>query len=338
MLIHSPSDSEYYTIGKLDSPNDLVYCSLRDAEMIQAEQTEVFPTWMSGYFCNHKPIVRAAFEATSLAAFCSGIVIEWDANEASDPSYYSQGNPSGDHVSGRGSALHDNKRGRTKKKEKKEKGRGGRKIDLVPADGLNHMHALTTLHGTFSREEISDVESTKDHRYWRRNGQGCAPDINTHWYSLSTDLNPDWDQTHVFQPELKAYWKGLVEKYDIVGNVRLHTKVVGATWDNRRQLYCVQLHDVQSGRKWTEEAQAIVSATGVVDVPYYPEELKGIYESFKGEHFHSARWNHSVDLQNKRVAVIGNGCSASQFVPVIAADPTTQIVSFCRTPNWLLPK
>lgn len=140
--------------------------------------------------------------------------------------------------------------------------------------------------------------------------QGCASDIGTHWYSLSTDLNAEWDETHVSQPKLKAYWKGLATKYNINSNMRFHTKVVEAVWDNRRQAYRVQVLDTLNKETRTEYANAIVSAVGVLDVPFFPPELKGVHDTFKGEHFHSARWDHSVDLRNKRVAIIGSGCSA----------------------------
>ncbi|KAH8100398.1 FAD/NAD-P-binding domain-containing protein [Cristinia sonorae] len=166
---------------------------------------------------------------------------------------------------------------------------------------------------------------------------GCASDIGTHWYTLSSDLNPDWDRTHVPQPQLKAYWKRLAAKYDIGGHITYLTKVVAAEWDPERQIYRVELLDLRSGETRTEYAKVVISAIGVLDTPHYPEDLKGIQTTFKGEHFHSARWNWDVDLHNKRVAVIGNGCSAAQFVPVISEDPTTQVLSFCRTPSWIFP-
>lgn len=90
----------------------------------------------------------------------------------------------------------------------------------------------------------------------------------------------------------------------------LLTKVVGAEWDASRQLYRVEVQDVRSGIIRVDYANAIISALGILDVPHHPEELKGIHNKFEGEHFHSARWDHDVSLQNKRVAVIGNGCSA----------------------------
>ena len=144
--------------------------------------------------------------------------------------------------------------------------------------------------------------------------QGCASDVATHFYSYSRELNPDWKLTHVYQPDLKAYWKRLATKHDVLRHIRFNTKVLGAQWDVSKQVYRIELVDVQTGKTRTEYANALVSAIGSLDVPHFPEELKGIRDAFKGEHFHSARWDHSVSLRNKRVAVIGNGCSALVFI------------------------
>lgn len=143
-----------------------------------------------------------------------------------------------------------------------------------------------------------------------RPDQGCACDIATHWYSYSEELNPDWDHSHVYQPVLKAYWKGIAEKYGIVRHVRFFSKVLGADWDIQRQMYRVEVLDVRNGDTHVEYANAVVSAVGFLNQPYFVENLKGVRDTFKGEHFHSARWDHSVDLRHKRVAVIGNSNSA----------------------------
>ena len=137
--------------------------------------------------------------------------------------------------------------------------------------------------------------------------------------------------------------------------------MVSVDWNNKRQLYKVQSEDVKTKEVFFDEAQAVISAIGILCVPHYPAELSSI-EAFEGEHFHSARWDHSVDLHNKRVAVIGNSCSAcvfsfffclfvwyrahfvdvfdvfdtAQIVPAITEDPTTRVINFCRTPFWYL--
>ncbi|TCD60400.1 hypothetical protein EIP91_010226 [Steccherinum ochraceum] len=166
---------------------------------------------------------------------------------------------------------------------------------------------------------------------------GAASDVRAHWYSLSTDLNPDWETSNIGHVQLKAYWKGLITKYALEKCVYLNTSVLSAQWNSDRQIYHIQVEDRVAGKSRIVTANAVISAIGSLDVPHYPAELKGIQEKFRGAHFHSARWDHSVDLKNKRVAVIGNGCSAIQLVPFLSEDPTTHVTSFCRTPSWLLP-
>ncbi|TCD67926.1 hypothetical protein EIP91_011790 [Steccherinum ochraceum] len=183
-------------------------------------------------------------------------------------------------------------------------------------------------------EEADDVGGT-----WHLNTYpGCACDIATHWYSYSEELNPDWDHSHVYQPVLKAYWKGLAERYGITRHVCFFSRVLGAAWDTQQQMYRVEVLDVRNGDTQVEYTNAIVSAVGFLNQPYFAENLKGVRDTFKGEHFHSARWDHSVDLRHKRVAVIGNSNSASQFLPIITNDPTTQVTSFYRTSRWIIPE
>lgn len=108
---------------------------------------------------------------------------------------------------------------------------------------------------------------------------------------------------------MKEYWKELAVKYSLHNQLVLNRRVVSVDWDNKRQLYKVQTEDVRSKEVFVEEAQVVISAIGILDVPHHPPELSSI-TTFKGEHFHSARWADSVDLRNKRVAVIGNSCTA----------------------------
>lgn len=82
-------------------------------------------------------------------------------------------------------------------------------------------------------------------------------------------------------------------------------------------------------------APVLISALGFLEVPNF-STIPGIH-TFKGEYFHSARWKYDIELRNRRVAVIGNGASSTQFLPAISKEPSTTITQFCRTPNYLLP-
>ncbi|KAF9564392.1 FAD/NAD(P)-binding domain-containing protein [Agrocybe pediades] len=173
---------------------------------------------------------------------------------------------------------------------------------------------------------------------WRDNTYpGCGSDVPAHWYSLSTDLNPKWQSYYATQPELRAYWEELWHKHDLVRHTVLNSTVVNAEWSNDAQRYTVDIQDTRTGEKKQVEAEVMFYAIGGFQAPLYPKDLHGL-ESFKGESFHSARWRHDVVLRKKRVGVIGNGCSAAQLIPEIARDPTVQVVNFCRTPQWFVPR
>ena len=138
--------------------------------------------------------------------------------------------------------------------------------------------------------------------------KGCSSDVPVHYYSLSTDLNPWWNGTHATQPEFHAYLKSLVVKHRLHDRISFYSKLVSAEWDGEEQMYRLVIEDVRTGTTKTTSANVVISAIGGFDRPIYPD-IQGI-SKFKGISFHSARWNHDVDLSGKKIAVIGNGCSA----------------------------
>ncbi|KAH9051293.1 FAD/NAD-P-binding domain-containing protein [Lactarius deliciosus] len=166
---------------------------------------------------------------------------------------------------------------------------------------------------------------------WR----GCASDVPVHFYSLSTDLKSDWTRSHGTQPEILEYMRKVTDKYGLRKHCRFHTSLDKAEWDAAANVWRIETRDVRTGETQVTRATAIVSAIGVLVVPKYPT-LQGI-ESFKGEVFHSARWRHDVNLHGKRVGVLGNGSSASQFIPIISKDPTVSVINFARTKMWFIP-
>lgn len=179
-------------------------------------------------------------------------------------------------------------------------------------------------------ENASEVGGT-----WRDNTYpGCASDVAMPLYSLSTDLH-DWTHTHGLQPAIHAYWIGLARKYELYPHIAFNHAVISAEWDSAAQVYRILTRNTITGEVKTVTANILISAVGILEVPKYAS-IRGVGE-FKGEMFHSARWNETVKLSGKRVAVIGNGASATQFVPIISQDPAVQVIQFCRTPNWLMP-
>ncbi|TFK40444.1 hypothetical protein BDQ12DRAFT_648979 [Crucibulum laeve] len=180
-------------------------------------------------------------------------------------------------------------------------------------------------------EKAGDLGGT-----WRDNVYpGCSSDVAMYLYSLSTDLNPNWNSTYGYQPEILAYLKELAVKYSILPHIVFNCNVLEASWDDSAQLYQITAQDLPLDTIRHITAQVVISAIGVLEIPKLPE-IPGITK-FTGPIFHSARWNSNIDLRGKRVAVIGNGASATQFIPAISKLPGIKVTQFCRTPNWYLP-
>jgi 4-hydroxyacetophenone monooxygenase len=162
---------------------------------------------------------------------------------------------------------------------------------------------------------------------------GCRVDNPNHMYSYSFEPNHDFPQFYSTQPVLLAYFRGIAEKYDLRPRIRFQTEVEEARFDEVRAIWRVSVRTADGGRE-SLEANALITATGQLNRPRYPD-IPG-REDFAGPSFHSARWRNDVELDGKRVAVIGTGASAFQFVPEIA--PTVgRLEIFQRTPPWTLP-
>ncbi|MGF0314082.1 flavin-containing monooxygenase [Rhodococcus sp. IEGM1428] len=166
---------------------------------------------------------------------------------------------------------------------------------------------------------------------WRENTYpGCACDVPSHLYSLSGEPNPYWSKMWSGQPEIFAYLRSLADKCDVRRSVRFGSTCSGGYWNERQARWHVSTAE---GDEYI--AQFLVSGVGALHIPNIPT-LPGI-ENFTGKAFHSARWDHEVDLTGKRVAVIGTGASAVQFVPEIAGR-VAQLQLYQRTPAWVLPR
>ncbi|MGH8355267.1 MAG: flavin-containing monooxygenase [Pseudomonas sp.] len=166
---------------------------------------------------------------------------------------------------------------------------------------------------------------------WRVNHYpGCACDVQSHLYSFSFEPNPDWTRMFARQPEIRAYLESCAQKHGLLEKTQLNSEITRLAWDDQSGLW--HLHDAQ-GNHYT--AQAVISGMGGLSTPAYPQ-LPGI-ERFAGKLFHSQQWDHGYDLAGKRVAVIGTGASAIQFVPQIQPQ-VARLDLYQRTPPWIMPK
>ena len=161
---------------------------------------------------------------------------------------------------------------------------------------------------------------------------GCQVDSANHLYNYILEPNTQWSNHFSGRRELFKYFNGVVEKYGLREHLRLNCPVKRADYDEATGQWTVTVE--QDGIQEKLVANAVISAVGQLNIPKYPE-VQGV-GSFSGISFHSARWEHEHDLSGKRVAVIGTGCSAVQFVPEIA-DDCEELKIFQRSPPWLLP-
>jgi 4-hydroxyacetophenone monooxygenase len=176
-------------------------------------------------------------------------------------------------------------------------------------------------------EKNADVGGT-----WYENSYpGCRVDTPNHMYCYSFEPGHAWPDHYSRQEVLLDYFRGVADKYDLRSCIRFGTKVDEARWDEASASWRLALSGRHAG---TVTADAVVSAVGQLNQPKLPD-IPGI-DAFRGPSFHSARWRHDVRLAGKRVAVIGTGASAFQFVPEIAPDVAALTV-FQRTPPWLGP-
>lgn len=165
---------------------------------------------------------------------------------------------------------------------------------------------------------------------WRDNSYpGCGCDVPSALYSYSFAPNPRWSRFFAPQGEIKDYTRRTAEEFGVMDRVRLRHELLEARWVDDQKLWRLQ---TSAGVYW---AQFVVMASGPMHVPVLPQ-IKGM-DTFTGVHFHSARWNHGYELRGKRVAVIGSGASAIQFVPQIA-PLVERLTLFQRTAPWVLPK
>ena len=162
---------------------------------------------------------------------------------------------------------------------------------------------------------------------------GCRVDVANSFFSYSFAQKSDWPNHYSTQPALLAYFRECAERFELRKLIRFKTEVLSAAWQEDRSLWRIRVRKAD-GAEELIEASALISAVGQLNQPKLPE-IAG-RDRFRGPSFHSARWEHSVDLTGKRVAVIGTGATAAQFVPVIA-EHTAQLDIYQRTPNWLLP-
>ena len=159
---------------------------------------------------------------------------------------------------------------------------------------------------------------------------GLHCDVPSELYSLGYAPKPDWSRTYAPQAEIREYLEDVATRFNILDHVQLNTEVSDARWTESEGYWVVS---TAAGERY--HARVLVAAPGFIgeaEMPEFPGQ-----KHFKGTIFHSGMWNHQHDLRGERVAVIGCGASAIQFLPAIQ-PLAKEVISLQRTPSWVLPK
>lgn len=167
--------------------------------------------------------------------------------------------------------------------------------------------------------------------WWENTYPGARVDVGNHFYCYSFEP-AQWSEFFARQPELQAYFAGVADRHGLAADIRFNTEVLGAAWDDDSG-WTVTVR-TPGGDRETLEARAVISAVGQLNQSFVPD-IPGA-ENFAGPAFHTARWDHDVDLAGKDVVMIGAGASGFQVAPAIA--PTVgRLTIFQRSAQWMFP-
>lgn len=164
---------------------------------------------------------------------------------------------------------------------------------------------------------------------WRENTYpGVACDVPSHAYTYSFEPNPDWSSHFPSGAEIHQYFEGVIRKYDVAQYIRYNEAVTHSIYSDEDDQWTLT-----SSLGNTYTADLVFSATGILHHPVIPQ-LAGL-DKFAGPAFHSSHWDHSIDLENKRIGIVGTGSTASQILPELVNKKGTQVTVFQRTPQWI---
>ncbi|KND86419.1 Baeyer-Villiger monooxygenase [Tolypocladium ophioglossoides CBS 100239] len=208
---------------------------------------------------------------------------------------------------------------------------------LIIGAGMSGLGLAVQLIRQYNTRNFELIEKTErvGGTWWLNSYPGCGCDVPSHFFSYSFALNPNWSQKFALQPEIEQYFNDVASKYDIQQHVRFRSVVKSAHWDEIPGMWIVTIQNIADGSIYQRRCKILVSAVGALSIPKQCD-IAGA-SSFQGSMFHSARWDHSFDWKDKDVVVIGNGCSATQIVPVISDGPgaVRRVTQFSRQAHWL---
>jgi 4-hydroxyacetophenone monooxygenase len=180
---------------------------------------------------------------------------------------------------------------------------------------------------------IVDKNAGPGGTWWENRYPGARVDVGSHQYCFSFEPAEMWSEYYCQQPELRAYFETVVDKYDLRQHCHFDTTITELVWDEDRALWCVTARE-SGGLERVTEARFVISAVGSLNMPRLPE-IPGM-DSFAGPSFHSAHWPEDLDIRGSRFALVGAGASGFQIGPRIAPE-VAELSIFQRTAQWILP-
>lgn len=163
---------------------------------------------------------------------------------------------------------------------------------------------------------------------------GVACDIPSHNYTFTFDPNPEWSHFFAYGPEIQRYFVGFAKRYGSEKYMKLNSKVIEGRWDEGEGIWKLVIEDQITKEKWNDWAHVFVNGTGILNNWQWPS-IEGLHD-FAGPKMHSASWDHTVDLDGKRIGVIGNGSTSVQIVPQLQKI-AKKLEVYMRSSTWISP-
>jgi cation diffusion facilitator CzcD-associated flavoprotein CzcO len=162
--------------------------------------------------------------------------------------------------------------------------------------------------------------------------------IGIQLYSYSFAPNPNWLSRYASQPEILSYIEHVAAKHGVAEYIRPNQECLGATWRDRKSIWDVQFRNTETSTIYAIQCRILIASVGSLDIPRGPDDIAGI-QDFREEVFHSSSWDHGVDFSGKNVVVVGNGCSANQFIPWLVENAkVASLTQVVRSAHWIAPK
>lgn len=202
---------------------------------------------------------------------------------------------------------------------------------LVIGGGMSGVLAAIRLQEAGIAYTVFEKNASVGGTWFENTYPGCRVDVGNHFYCYSFAPNHEWTQFFAQQPELRRYFESCIRDFDVQKNFRFSAEVESSIWSEAEKRWQVTVRKADGSRE-VMTANVVISAVGQLNRPKIPP-IPG-RDSFSGAQFHSAQWRHDVDLQGKRVAVVGSGASAFQLVPEVAKQ-AQQLYVYQRSAPWM---